>query len=352
MFHTEVLYLSTLKHLWVDRKEPVPLYLDPNAEVLNEGIKDVTLKHPNPPPALIPDQRVWDLHESVKVFLETAKKLRESGNLEKWDKDNIDHLNFVTAASNIRAAVFHLEFSSRFFVKEKAGSIIPAIATTNAIVAGLIVMKAFRVLAGNIDKCRNTWLKKQPTRGMLFVGSTLDPPNRKCYVCGDNFVTVKINTETTKFGYFVEEVVKKEWDIQQPIITVGTGTVLFDYDDDDEEAVKMTFDKYLKDFYMPSGSVVYVEDLNVSLKVSVVIQHGESKETDEKQHSITGGKVELEVASTAVETKEDDGDCCEIVQDPNEIAVLSTQQPEQNRKRKRDEEEEEDKESKKQKTGH
>jgi ubiquitin-like 1-activating enzyme E1 B len=37
----------------------------------------------------------------------------------------------------------------------KAGNIIPAIATTNAIIAGLIVMEAYKVIANQMDQCRN-----------------------------------------------------------------------------------------------------------------------------------------------------------------------------------------------------
>lgn len=35
-----------------------------------------------------------------------------------------------------------------------AGNIIPAIATTNAVIAGLIVMEALKVLAGEFNKCK------------------------------------------------------------------------------------------------------------------------------------------------------------------------------------------------------
>ena len=35
-----------------------------------------------------------------------------------------------------------------------AGNIIPAIATTNAIIAGLLIMEALKVLTGKLDQCK------------------------------------------------------------------------------------------------------------------------------------------------------------------------------------------------------
>lgn len=46
-----------------------------------------------------------------------------------------------------------------------AGNIIPAIATTNAIVAGLIVTEALKILRGRIDLCRTV-------SGFIFTLST------------------------------------------------------------------------------------------------------------------------------------------------------------------------------------
>ena len=63
-----------------------------------------------------------------------------------FDKDDEDTLDFVTASANLRSIIFGIETKSRFDIKQMAGNIIPAIATTNAIVAGLCVLEAYKVL--------------------------------------------------------------------------------------------------------------------------------------------------------------------------------------------------------------
>lgn len=51
-----------------------------------------------------------------------------------------------------------------------AGNIIPAIATTNAIVAGIVVMHAFNILTKEFEKCQSVYLRLKPNhRGQLFV---------------------------------------------------------------------------------------------------------------------------------------------------------------------------------------
>ena len=44
------------------------------------------------------------------------------------------------------------------FLTAMAGNIIPAIATTNAVIAGLIVMEALKILAGQIAKCKQVFI--------------------------------------------------------------------------------------------------------------------------------------------------------------------------------------------------
>lgn len=92
-----------------------------------------------------------------------------------FDKDDVDTLDFVTACANLRATVFGIDPKSKFDTKrepipftprrwsrgvaltkhpEMAGNIIPAIATTNAMTAGLCVLQAMKVLRGEYDNAK------------------------------------------------------------------------------------------------------------------------------------------------------------------------------------------------------
>ena len=54
------------------------------------------------------------------------------------DDDSNGHIDYITSASNLRAAMYSIEPADRFKTKRIAGKIVPAIATTTAAVAGLV----------------------------------------------------------------------------------------------------------------------------------------------------------------------------------------------------------------------
>lgn len=80
------------------------------------------------------------------------------------------------------------------FNKALAGNIIPAIATTNAIVAGLIVLQALKVLKNKLNECKTVFLRDKAIKSRIIVGSELVKPNEKCYVCASKAeISVKLN---------------------------------------------------------------------------------------------------------------------------------------------------------------
>lgn len=163
VFNADINRLRSMEDMWQSRIPPESLKYE---DVMGRASESVASKDS----FLYDDQRVWSLEENLVVFNDSldrlsktmaeSKKSQETTNgassqpIITFDKDDIDTLDFVTASANIRSHIFGIEKKSRFDIKQMAGNIIPAIATTNAIVAGLCVLESFKVLKGEYDKAK------------------------------------------------------------------------------------------------------------------------------------------------------------------------------------------------------
>ena len=83
------------------------------------------------------------------------------------DDDTNSHIDFVAAASNLRAANYGIPTVDRHAAKQIAGRIVPAIATTTAAVVGLVGVEAIKLAASaeegegegdELDRYRNAFL--------------------------------------------------------------------------------------------------------------------------------------------------------------------------------------------------
>jgi ubiquitin-like 1-activating enzyme E1 B len=169
VFNADILRLRTVEGMWQSRRAPEPL----DYETVMSQAKDAVAAKAD---VLADGQKVWSLEESVVVFNDSldrlSKRLLELRKTKDasapdpiitFDKDDEDTLDFVASSANIRSTIFGIDRKSRFDVKQMAGNIIPAIATTNAIVAGLCVLQSYKVLQGEYSKAKEVRLV------MMFV---------------------------------------------------------------------------------------------------------------------------------------------------------------------------------------
>jgi len=292
-FNDDVKYLLSMEKLWAKRRKPTPLEWDclPSTPNQTADAQDSNLE----------DQKVWSVAECANQLDKAIGILKEQ--LEKiddadkkylvWDKDELPALNFVTACANIRMHIFNIKQESRFEVKSKAGNIIPAIATTNAVIAGCIVMEAIKILNKQENKCCTVYLRTQPNpRKKILVTEALEPPNPKCYVCAEKpEVNVKLNMETFTIKMFEEKILKGALNMVAPDAEIeGKGVILISSEEGETESNN---DKFLKDFGLVDGNVLACDDFLQNYNLKVYLWHADKLE-DGQEFMVTGDKDQLQ----------------------------------------------------------
>uniref|UniRef100_A0A287B2C5 SUMO-activating enzyme subunit 2 n=1 Tax=Sus scrofa TaxID=9823 RepID=A0A287B2C5_PIG len=325
----DIRYLLTMDKLWRKRKPPVPLDW---AEVQSQGEETNASDQQNEPQLGLKDQQVLDVKSYARLFSKSIETLRvhlaEKGDGAEliWDKDDPSAMDFVTSAANLRMHIFSMNMKSRFDIKSMAGNIIPAIATTNAVIAGLIVLEGLKILSGKIDQCRTIFLNKQPNpKKKLLVPCALDPPNPNCYVCASKpEVTVRLNVHKVTVLTLQDKIVKEKFAMVAPDVQIedGKGTILISSEEGETEAnnhkklaefgirngSRLQADDFLQDYTLLIN-ILHSEDLGKDVEFEVVGDAPEKvgpKQTEDAAKSITNGSDDGAQPSTSTAQEQDD----------------------------------------------
>ncbi|MCJ1398452.1 E1 ubiquitin-activating protein uba2 [Xylographa trunciseda] len=209
VFTDDINRLRSMEDMWKTRKPPEPLNFDNLAENTISIDAEVSRR----------DQTSWTLAENFVVFTDSLRRLSNrinqaqlsssdgaSSSILTFDKDDEDTLDFVASTANLRSFIFGIETRSKFDIKQMAGNIIPAIATTNAMTAGLCVLQAFKVLRDNLGKARMIFLEHSAAR--VINSEPLKPPNPSCNVCGVTQSRLVVDTSRATLNDLVEDVLK------------------------------------------------------------------------------------------------------------------------------------------------
>ncbi|KAM7219769.1 ubiquitin-activating enzyme E1 3, variant [Rhypophila decipiens] len=279
VFKQDIIRLRSMEDMWKTRKPPEPLdYKD----LLAKAAKEMA----NKAEVLQGAQKVWSLEENLVVFIDSLERLskrmlemRASDDeaIITFDKDDEDTLDFVAASSNIRSWLFGIDRKSKFDIKQMAGNIIPAIATTNAIVAGLCVLESFKVLKGEYDQVKEVYL--QPGHLVrLLASDKWRPPNKDCPVCGVFQTRALVDLKRATLNDFVEDFAKLSLGFGEKEFSVRNDVgILYDPDETDNLGKKLSELGIGPDSFL---TIADEDDEEPFVNVVVAIQEAKESLTD------------------------------------------------------------------------
>ncbi|KAG8929362.1 E1 ubiquitin-activating protein uba2 [Tulasnella sp. 418] len=248
VFKDDINRLLSMKDMWRARKPPTPLdrkqilagtFVLPsrtqpngtsggserrNGNSHKNGPSNSNVDSSSSSNPKLKDQQELSLTDMVLLFDDSLCRLSDrlkSGKETEisFDKDDIDTLDFVTATANLRAVCYGIDRKTKWEVKEMAGNIIPAIATTNAVIAGLIVLQALHVL--RVKGPSNSWTGQPQIRFCCLQAGKpsaplgtfgISPPNPTCGICRDVYVSVQCDPGRVTLGELVTAVLDAEKD--------------------------------------------------------------------------------------------------------------------------------------------
>ena len=167
-----------------------------------------------------------------------------------------------------------------------AGNIIPAIATTNAMTAGLCVLQAFKIMRDDLQKARMVFLTRSIER--ITFPETLRPPRPDCPVCGVANASIRVDTTKATLGDLVDGVLRKQWNYGEELSVSSDAGVL--YEPDLEDNLGKTFKE------LGVGDVQFltvVDDALENPKLNLVLALSAKEVAEDPSPLIAPQKVEI-----------------------------------------------------------
>lgn len=283
LFDEDIRYLLSLKRLWEKRRAPVPVKWEEATGSNGECSEPLP---PNNSSSGFPGQEIWSLYKCAKVFSDSIEGLKSSLETSPegylvWDKDVKCQMNFVASAANIRAHIFGISKKSQFDIKAMAGNIVPAIATSNAMVAALVVLTALNVLRGKLEQCQTVYVRDFTTPVGYFIARerSLTQPNPQCTVCSEK-PQVIIATDLTKMKCkeFENSVLKDKLNMIAPDLHLdSTGSVLISSEEGETEH---NDGKTLSELGVRDGTILQADDFVQIYKLTIIVRQRELSRED------------------------------------------------------------------------
>ncbi|ETO26861.1 ubiquitin activating enzyme [Reticulomyxa filosa] len=270
---TFILKLVNQKCLFFPKKKKtkVPKFQPKNVKIAANDEEAKEMKEKSSPTDDY-DEQVQRLTKSLPKRSDLSGYRLNAIDFEKDDDTNF-HMDYVTACSNLRARNYKIKESNKHETKGIAGKIIPAIATTTALVTGLISFEFYKLLQPSkvIEDFRNAYANLAVP---LYAMSEPAP-------CGKKTIKVKENDWSYSLWDKIEidngknmrlkdlmEYFEQQWGLELTMLSYGSA-ILYAFFHSEDKKEKRKEAKLRKLVEAVSGEPVPAEKKYLMFEVSL-----------------------------------------------------------------------------------
>lgn len=239
------------------------------------------------------DKQVWEVEKYAQLFFSTIDMIMTQysskfGHIE-FDKDDELLLDFVISASNLRAYNYFIQLESGFKIKEIAGNIVPAVSSTNGLVAGLETIEGLKVLAGKYDDLKAVTFASKGEKRKINSTTIANDINPNCIVCSNVSLQTKltVDPDTFKLEDLINKIFYKELAISSASVEANSNIIFEsgdDLDEDEKEVYESKLPKLLKDIGITAGTTLYVDDYHQDFKCYIEVQFIDKEAGEKLEH--------------------------------------------------------------------
>ena len=257
-----------------------------------------------------------DINSLISIFYESYKRLSLRNDINGFNKDDENIIDFIFASSNLRAINFSIKTTSKFKIKQIAGNIIPAISSTNNIISSMQINECIKYFLNSksIDNLKIINLSKNQKISSMNCNN--EKINEDCPVCSSKEnnkgikldIEFKLSFEKNNIGDLINKI-EEYFNKKIENLTLETdNSLIYQIEDDMDELEKSGFEenknKLISSFIKEKNKKIIFFDLSINEdNYLIIVNNLDLNHINENKNEFTNKKRERNENSNSIEKK-------------------------------------------------
>ncbi|ORY07978.1 hypothetical protein K493DRAFT_322235 [Basidiobolus meristosporus CBS 931.73] len=188
---------------------------------------------------------------------------------KKLDTDDPAHIKWLFDTASARAKQFDITGVTYTLTQGVVKNIIPAIASTNAVIAAACTNEAFKIATSSVPYLDNYMMYTGNESVYTYTFQHQRKPD--CSVCGTVSVTVQVNPEWTLLEFIEYLTENPDIQLKKPSLRLPSQSLYMQAPPALEQATRLNLTKQMKDL-VQVGDEITVTDLTLPISMTIKVE--------------------------------------------------------------------------------